>query len=289
MKSELLTDIKSLDMLCTSSVFVWYGSATVKNCRAQYGSLCMQAPCMRYVVNPESIQCSFLMMTRPDLVGRCWSTHAHCTSFIHAFIRTPLCVHVKIRPHTSCCLVTRIPVSSPVHNHCILGQPHVLPKLPASSSSKINDQKIRSNTGKIGATRTAAVMSTQCFRSPLAPNGNKKWTGSRETEGECSRDKNEVNRTSDSWFILGILSWNSRDKSIRRCPVVDVSIIFPCTFRELVTTSARSAASSFKALSNNNVSVAVKLSWSATLAFRSDATATLVTKTLWFFDFKITP
>ena len=23
-----------------------------------------------------------------------------------------------VRPHTSCCLVTRIPVSSPVHNHC---------------------------------------------------------------------------------------------------------------------------------------------------------------------------
>ena len=35
------------------------------------------------------------------------------------------CVHLeaslcqgKVRPHTSCCLVTRIPVSSPVHNHC---------------------------------------------------------------------------------------------------------------------------------------------------------------------------
>ena len=38
----------------------------------------------------------------------------------------PSCVHLeaslcqgKVRPHTSCCLVARIPVSSPVHNHCI--------------------------------------------------------------------------------------------------------------------------------------------------------------------------
>ena len=37
----------------------------------------------------------------------------------------PSCVHLeaslcqgKVRPHTSCCFVARIPVSSPVHNHC---------------------------------------------------------------------------------------------------------------------------------------------------------------------------
>ena len=37
------------------------------------------------------------------------------SSFVH--LEASLC-QGKVRPHTSCCLVARIPFSSPVHNHC---------------------------------------------------------------------------------------------------------------------------------------------------------------------------
>ena len=61
-------------------------------------------------------------MTRPDLLSRsCW--------LIRIALR-PSCVHLeaslcqgKVRPHTSCCLVARIPVSSPVQNRYMVAEP----------------------------------------------------------------------------------------------------------------------------------------------------------------------
>ena len=67
--------------------------------------------------NLVSVMSSLLLMTRPDLLGRsCW--------LMRIAVR-PSCVHLeaslcqgKVRPHTSCCLVARISVPSPAHNHC---------------------------------------------------------------------------------------------------------------------------------------------------------------------------
>ena len=62
-----------------------------------------------------------------------------------------------------------------------------LVRLGPSCSLQCNIRWLSGNSHVNSATRTAAVMSTQCFRPPLAPNVNEKWTGSRQTEGECSR------------------------------------------------------------------------------------------------------
>ena len=63
----------------------------------------------------DIILSSLLMMTRLDLLGRscCLMRIAHRSSCVHQ--KSLLC-QTAHRPHTSCCLVTRNPVSSPVHN-----------------------------------------------------------------------------------------------------------------------------------------------------------------------------
>ena len=67
--------------------------------------------------NPETILSSLLMLTRLDWLGSscCLMRIAHRSSCVH---RRPLLCQSAVRPHTSCCLVTCIPDSSPVHNHC---------------------------------------------------------------------------------------------------------------------------------------------------------------------------
>ena len=59
-------------------------------------------------VIPESFLRSHLMMTRPDMVGRCWSLMriALHSSFVH--LEASLC-QGEVRTNTSCCLVARVP------------------------------------------------------------------------------------------------------------------------------------------------------------------------------------